>query len=330
MKERLVTWDIAKGLCIILVVIGHYYPENAPEWYSAIHNFIYSFHMPVFLFISGFIYMATQKDVPYGTFVMKKVKRLIIPYISTSVIIIALKLVSQSFLYVENPVTCMSFTEILYKPAAGYFLWFIWVLWLAFLIVPFFDTVKRRLLLFAFSAAIYIVPFDLGSLGEYFCLREFKEMFVFFTTGMLSYDFKEKISRLAPLRILFIAAFLVSEFIYLFHPGIIDAGVLKFATSVLGIYTVYAVSKAAENRRTCGILVRTGAMSYMIYLFHTTFEGFAKGVIDKTGWLSLSGSDIGFTVNAAFVVAAGIIAPLLLQRYVFQRFRTTRFLFGLK
>lgn len=47
---RLVHFDIAKAIAIILVVIGHYYPENAPGWYLALHSWIYTFHMPLFMF----------------------------------------------------------------------------------------------------------------------------------------------------------------------------------------------------------------------------------------------------------------------------------------
>ena len=52
--QRLVFLDIAKAICIILVVIGHYHPENSPEWYNVIWKFIYSFHMPLFMFASGY------------------------------------------------------------------------------------------------------------------------------------------------------------------------------------------------------------------------------------------------------------------------------------
>ena len=32
-KIRDITFDIAKGIGIVLVVIGHYIPDNAPSWY---------------------------------------------------------------------------------------------------------------------------------------------------------------------------------------------------------------------------------------------------------------------------------------------------------
>ena len=47
-KNRIVSLDIAKAICIILVVVGHYIPDSSPEWYKLIHDVIYTFHMPLF------------------------------------------------------------------------------------------------------------------------------------------------------------------------------------------------------------------------------------------------------------------------------------------
>lgn len=71
--QRLVFLDIAKAICIILVVIGHYHPDNSPEWYNVIWKFIYSFHMPLFMFASGYIYIATKREhETYKGFIVKK------------------------------------------------------------------------------------------------------------------------------------------------------------------------------------------------------------------------------------------------------------------
>ena len=64
--NRLISIDIAKAICIILVVIGHYNPDNAPEWYHTINLFIYTFHMPLFMFASGYVYAATIGNLRGG------------------------------------------------------------------------------------------------------------------------------------------------------------------------------------------------------------------------------------------------------------------------
>lgn len=127
--NRIIALDIAKAICIILVVMGHYVPDNSPAWYVLVHDVIYTFHMPLFMFVSGYVYIATKKRSTYGDFLLKKVRRLMVPYLTTSVMVIVIKLLTQGSMSVDNPVTIFSFVEMFYMPVAGYFLWFIWALW---------------------------------------------------------------------------------------------------------------------------------------------------------------------------------------------------------
>lgn len=54
--------DTMKAWLIFFVVLGHMI-ELTPSWASSVlHNFIYSFHMPVFIFIAGMFSKATNVD----------------------------------------------------------------------------------------------------------------------------------------------------------------------------------------------------------------------------------------------------------------------------
>lgn len=110
--NRIIALDIAKAICIILVVMGHYVPDNSPAWYVLVHDVIYTFHMPLFMFVSGYVYIATKKRSTYGDFLLKKVRRLMVPYLTTSVMVIVIKLLTQGSMSVDNPVTIFSFVEI--------------------------------------------------------------------------------------------------------------------------------------------------------------------------------------------------------------------------
>lgn len=63
--------DIAKGIGIILMLVGHI---PAPEW---LYRGIYLFHMPMFFLISVFLY--EKKNVRLREYVIKSFNRLIIP-----------------------------------------------------------------------------------------------------------------------------------------------------------------------------------------------------------------------------------------------------------
>lgn len=330
--KRIVSLDIAKAICIILVVIGHYIPENSPEWYVLIHDVIYTFHMPLFMFASGYIYIATKKDIGYDDFLVKKIKRLMLPYLVTSIIIISIKILSQGSLSVDNPVTLISYLKMFYLPEAGYFLWFIWALWWMFVIVPLFRTPQSRMILFLISFVWYYVPMDLPTI---FCIAQFKNMLVYFMLGVFVFenkyinDFIKEYKRSK-----FVSAFLlfiILETVY--FSGIIDHSLVKLMRSLLpyiGIFFVLEISKMIcrykEIEKNSLLMVVSGS-SYVIYLFHTTFEGFTKAVfrklpLDDNLWYV-------FLPEALIVIMVGVIAPIILHRYVLNRWHLTRMLFGL-
>lgn len=65
LKERDYFFDNARAILILLVVFGHMLQPytSGDKYLSALYLVIYSFHMPTFLFISG--YFAKNIDKPY-------------------------------------------------------------------------------------------------------------------------------------------------------------------------------------------------------------------------------------------------------------------------
>jgi fucose 4-O-acetylase-like acetyltransferase len=55
-KNNFQWMDIAKGIGITLVVIGHFNPESSPHYWVVINEFIYSFYMPLFFIMSEYLY----------------------------------------------------------------------------------------------------------------------------------------------------------------------------------------------------------------------------------------------------------------------------------
>lgn len=327
---RLVHFDIAKAIAIILVVIGHYYPENAPGWYLALHSWIYTFHMPLFMFASGYIYLSFKKDEGYFTFIKKKFRRLFVPYIIVSMIIISIKLLTQRNMYVENPVTPETYIQILYLPAAGYFLWFIWSLFTCFLIIPFFKTANARLVLLLISILLHYV-FTLGSI-ELFAINETSRNLLWFMVGtsacdygsiVFSHKFWEKYKNI--LKIFSIILFVVTSILFLLETPYTNEILAWF-----GIASMMATSTwIAHIRATRYIqpILIVGSASYIIYLFHTTFEGLAKSIVQKVTFFATS--DTGFVMGALLCILAGIVGPIVLF-YIIRKFQMTRMIFGLK
>lgn len=56
MGRRIVAFDIIKLIAIYLVIVGHCTQHllSSFEYEEPVYLFIYSFHMPLFMFLSGF------------------------------------------------------------------------------------------------------------------------------------------------------------------------------------------------------------------------------------------------------------------------------------
>ncbi|WP_273212125.1 acyltransferase family protein [Runella zeae] len=79
MNKVKIQWiDILKGIGIILVVLGH---TGIPWFFS---KWIYSFHMPLFFFVSGVLFIPDKYKCL--TFIVRKLRTLLIPYLFFSLI----------------------------------------------------------------------------------------------------------------------------------------------------------------------------------------------------------------------------------------------------
>src|SRR5659263_104057 len=89
--------SIMRSLSILFIVLGHsaIYNQATPEWYVAFKKIIYTFHVPTFLFLSGFllIYTNTAK-FNFLKFYKSKLHRLLVP----SIILLVVAYVVRAFL----------------------------------------------------------------------------------------------------------------------------------------------------------------------------------------------------------------------------------------
>ena len=88
-NENRIPWvDTAKGLGVYLVILGHLWYVCIP---SIVNQAIYSFHMPMFFALSGFVFVTSRKPERFSAFILSKIKRLLIP---TAFYIVAFAIIS--------------------------------------------------------------------------------------------------------------------------------------------------------------------------------------------------------------------------------------------
>ena len=106
---------------------------------------------------------------------------------------------------------------------------------------------------------------------------------------------------------------------------------LSFILPFIGILFILELSKwlvrIFRMREKGGALLQVSMASYLIYLLHTTFEGFVKAIVQRLPVVD-HGLWYVFIPEVVVVISCGVIVPMWLS-CVFKRYRLTRWMFGL-
>ncbi len=139
--HRRVDWvDYCKGLGIFYVVLGHVLRglrqgvilSDSPLCQFT-DNWLYSFHMPLFFFLSGlFVQRSTRRSV--AEFTLDKAAVLVYPYFVWSI----LQGLAETSHYANHPIAITDLLKIGWIPIAQY--WFFYTLFSVFLIYMLFNT----------------------------------------------------------------------------------------------------------------------------------------------------------------------------------------------
>ena len=176
--------DFSKGILICLVIIGHiiqygsgseYY--NSGEYFNNwVMKFIYSFHMPLFVFISGyFTRFSYEKTIP-SVVAKKRIIKLIHP-----IIIWTLFKVLLACIFKHNVITLKYVVNAFFTSY-----WFLWTLVYANIALYFTEQIKGNL-----KALAYVLFFVFALLSpDVLWLHAYKYTIPFFYLGY----YKAKIS----------------------------------------------------------------------------------------------------------------------------------------
>ncbi len=326
---------IAKGIGIFLVAVGHYFPQDSPEYWRVLRGFIYSFHMPLFFCLSGY-FMRSISPEKYLNFIQSKLSRLMLPFASIALLFFLLKLGPSLFLDLEHPVSLASLGDVLINPIQSYMplLWFIYTLFIILALYPILEWIfKRRIMILWVCIACSFLP-----LTPYFSLNLVANNISFFALGAVLSSRLDLEQSLTPERSTALTLGLIVGLPVLLMTTIlerrlnIEAGggaiVINQLQGFWGIGICLAIAMLLNNHlpeKIAKILINTGFFSMSIYLFHTLFESSVRVVVTQI--LNIQGL---FELTAIFAIAAGMVFPLLLERYCLRKFSFSRkFLLGL-
>jgi len=174
--------DAMRGLAITLVVLGHSIEAAYPTSYTTmpLHVIIYSFHLPLFVFLSGMLTYREQ-PLPRLRFIQRRASALLVPYVAWLIVWWSISEIRGG-----APASLLrTLGESLVNPRTENALWFFYVLFeccVIFALTSNMGRHPRALVLGAIiAAAAYLL--QLGWQLPLFDLRRLELLYPFFVIG---------------------------------------------------------------------------------------------------------------------------------------------------
>lgn len=278
---------------IILVVLGHSfheYPDEAYGYEFIITRMIYSFHMPLFLFIGGYLLLYTNeisnKRRSVSSYILQRIKRLLIPFIVLTVVTFIPRSLLSNFaddsIHLSFRNFVLSFIDSDYM-VIPYF-WFIHVSFilsvLTFIVLQFFKRLRVNPAVALISLFIVLLIYALSSYPStsLLSLSRLKKLAFFFILGCI-YAFYEvnvdKWIRWSNLWVLFLffSVWVISFFLFEKNQGM-------YFCSLMGICTCISLSKLME-RKNIKIFNHLKGANFLIFLLSWYFNVFFQQFLAK-------------------------------------------------
>ena len=311
----------AKGLAIILVVIGHIVAREPPahnEWYVMLKEAIYAFHMPFFMYLGGLVFFhvgdAVNPRPSYGAYLIRRAERLLVPFLSLGLLILLGKLVAEHFVHVDN--TPAGFADGLrsliwhteQSPATS--VWYIFVLFVYCGITPILAKLSQGRL---WPVLLIAVVLHCLAVPQIAYLNRVAYFFVYFLIGCVVGKYRTQamqfIDRTLPVSGVVFSVSLVLAVMQV-EPEL--TGEICALSSLAFIHGLTRTDWLDGSEA----LMWFGKFSFVIYLFNTLTIGLAKGVLLKVApW-----DGINFLGFFPILLLSGLIGPVLLKTILLDRF----------
>jgi fucose 4-O-acetylase-like acetyltransferase len=324
MKKYYDELTILKGIGIILVILGHSFSFTGFNIVD--NNFInkyifytiYSFHMPLFFMIAGFL-TSNYKDNLNKKFYISKIKRLLIPYIFINIIdAIPRHLFSNLVNNKNNGIEKIIF----YSGAAT---WFVYTLFILFLIFPIIEKyIIKRDKYYLFGIVLFILNlFEIGSNIKIFTIDRLIYMSFYFYIGyILKKDYKKICGIILGNRYFYIIVLLF----FIIGRFYTETIIMRVLFPFLGIFSLwYIVMRNKDIKgKLYNFLIFCGENSLSFYLL----EVFC-GTVYRVILIKIIPIEYNFLLVSTFFLSK-LITLVISVKYIITKNKYLAFLLGAK
>lgn len=324
-KKRIEWVDYLKAFACFLVVMGHLIQslqkaniDNYTNITSFINWFIYLFHMPLFMCISGFLYCKTKKEFTwesYKEFEINKIINLLIPYVTFYLTFIGINMMFSSS--VNNVRGLNDLLGILNNPMPPF--WFLYALLSIFIVIPIIELIfkNNKKTTFVFWAILKIISIFIKT-NIYFidAIMSYSIYFYFgtFINEKSKFEKKKNIS----INIFCIIIYIIMSIIYYRHNKYITSFYINLMNIIFAISGIYICINIFRTIEPSKFLDTFKNYTFQIYLTHTIFAAGIRIVLLKIGitnyFIQFS---IGLIVSIYVPVIMSIISKKIMYTEIF-------------
>jgi len=316
------------SFAIILVVFGHCYVEKNlyefPFYFRFLRQVIYSFHVPLFVFISGFLFAHTninKEKLLFFKFIKKKFKRILVPYsIFISLYYLPRACLSKYFA-TKYPVDVISFLKAFIHPyyCPIHYYWFLITIFIIFLFSKiFFYIIKNNHIYLVVPFTIFLIILHSNPLNiKYFYVHKVSELMIFFWLGCLFYDYKDKVNILNN-KYIFIVLLLNLAIINIPHLNFVSISIIKPLTGILFSYSFIIIYKEKKLR----LFKYIDGFHYQIYLLSWFFDRIIL-------FISLEIMGLESYIVFPLLFFSTLVFPIVISKFIIYKLPQCKFMIGL-
>ena len=305
-----ITWMQMIGC--VLVILGHSYPFiiDVPVWAFKLREFIYIFHMPLFVWCSGYLLVATNQTQKYTIFkyVKHRAIHILVPYFAFSCIGIIPKILFSSVLNDKFQINEIIRAFLVPREGIWGHFWFLPMIFfldlIGYVITNLLIGKKEYTLIGIVCLLFGIIGYFAPTITGWFSLNDMIHYFIYLIIGMLYA--KERSDTVEKNSIFWsICIILLSVLSYEF---VGNSKIVKLLISALMLYAIMMIAKLLSKKI---FIDRTSifAQTYSIFILSWPMQLVIEVLLER---VFVCNFYIIFTCE--FIV--GIFAPIIAIKFV--------------
>lgn len=318
-KHRDSSFDILKGILILLVVFGHSICDTCTYnhvdcWHEHVFNIVYLFHMPLFVFVSGyFANSISNKNVK--ELVTQKTIRLLLPWLIWTSIDMVLKISTGNIHFVG---VGSSLSTLYYQCCQIWYLPCIFVLTMMYYpILRWYNSGEHKWAkLSVIIIMIWVVSLVFSDRQPFASLGtlQISRQFLAFGIGLLYYFIRQNIKALHVVILVLLAIVgIVANFIYngiwVGDYTLVQKIVNGLCFTVVMFSVLYPLSGYLSKIPICQPIIWLGKNSLAIYVIHMICRTLGKSMDIYPEGNSL----VGYLMVTVVYLSISIIITLLIK-----------------